>query len=277
MIPDNSAKPYALLRKVLKKTGLAAIGKVTMSTKERVVLIHYYQNAIVATTLRYPDEVTNPSHFAELKDLPEAGEEGLALMTMIVDKMTKDLDLRVSHGGYKERIEALISEGRVLIDTAKSFVYTEGGLKGVLMASRLSGLSPNLTSRFTPGTLISSYEVFEALRLGVAVPFRKRDAESVRDISELKASDRGGMIFQPEPGVYENVHQIDFTSLYPSIIVKYNLSPETIEHPELKGFLSTVLSSLLGLRIETKRRKKTDKDYAGIDSVLKWMLVTCFG
>ena len=59
LIPDNSAKPYALLRKVLEKTGLAVIGKVTMSTKERVVLIHYYQNAIVATTLRYPDEVTD--------------------------------------------------------------------------------------------------------------------------------------------------------------------------------------------------------------------------
>ncbi|MGD0954627.1 MAG: hypothetical protein ABR985_19950 [Methanotrichaceae archaeon] len=28
---------------------------------------------------------------------------------------------------------ALIPEGRVLIDTTKSFVYTEGGLKGVLM------------------------------------------------------------------------------------------------------------------------------------------------
>jgi DNA polymerase, archaea type len=59
--------------------------------------------------------------------------------------------------------------------------------------------------------------------------------------------------------------------------VKYNLSPETIEHPERTGFLSSVLSSLLNLRIETKRLKKTNKDYAGIDSVLKWMLVTCFG
>jgi DNA polymerase, archaea type len=100
---------------------------------------------------------------------------------------------------------------------------------------------------------------------------------SIRNISELKASDMGGMIFQSEPGVYEKVHQIDFTSLYLSIIVKYNLSPETIEHPELKGFLSTVLSSLLNLRIETKRLKKTNPDYAGIDSVLKWMLVTRFG
>ena len=182
-----------------------------------------------------------------------------------------------SYGQVNHKDGAMIPEGRVLIDTAKSFVFAESGLKGVLMASRLSGLSPNLTSRFTPGTLISSYEVFEALRRGVAVPFRKRDAEGVRDISELKACDKGGMMFQPEPGLYERVHQIDFTSLYPSIIVKYNLSPETIEHPEMKGFLSTVISSLLNLRIETKRLKKTDPDYAGIDSVLKWMLVTCFG
>jgi len=111
----------------------------------------------------------------------------------------------------------------------------------------------------------------------VAVPFQKKDAESLRNICELRACDKGGMIFQPEPGVYERVHQIDFTSLYPSIIVKYNLSPETIEHPELKGFLITVLSPLLALRIETKRRKKIDPEYKGLDSVLKWMLVTCFG
>ena len=31
------------------------------------------------------------------------------MMTKIVDKMTKDLDLRVYHDGYKERIEALIT------------------------------------------------------------------------------------------------------------------------------------------------------------------------
>ena len=182
-----------------------------------------------------------------------------------------------SYGKVNHKDGALIPEGRVLIDTAKSFVYAESGLKGVLMASRLSGISPNLTSRFTPGTLISSYEVFEALRRGVAVPFRKRDAEGHRNISELRACDKGGMIFQPEPGVYEMVHQIDFTSLYPSIIVKYNLSPETVRDPELKGFLCTVLSELLNLRIETKRLKKTNPDYAGIDSILKWMLVTCFG
>jgi DNA polymerase, archaea type len=68
------------------------------------------------------------------------------------------------------------------------------------------------------------------------VPFRKRDVEAIRNISEMRALDKGGMIFQPEPGVYEKVHQIDFPSLYPSIIVKYNLSPETIEHRSGPGF-----------------------------------------
>ena len=55
--------------------------------------------------------MTVPFHFAELKDLPELGREelALALMTKIVDKMTKDLDLRAYHDGFKERIEALIT------------------------------------------------------------------------------------------------------------------------------------------------------------------------
>ena len=46
----------------------------------------------MATTLHYPDEVTEPSRFAELKDLPEPDKEELAMMTKIVDRMTVDLD-----------------------------------------------------------------------------------------------------------------------------------------------------------------------------------------
>ena len=47
--------------------------------------------------------------------------------------------------------------------TVKSFVYAESGLKGFLMVSRLSGLfEPHLSLYATPGTLISSYEVYDA-------------------------------------------------------------------------------------------------------------------
>jgi non-homologous end joining protein Ku len=76
---------------------------------KRVVLIHHYCGAIVATALRYPDEVRDLFHIHELENLPEPDEEGLALMGKIVDKKTVDLDLSVFHNTYMEKMEALIS------------------------------------------------------------------------------------------------------------------------------------------------------------------------
>jgi DNA polymerase elongation subunit (family B) len=35
---------------------------------------------------------------------------------------------------------------------------------------------------------------------------------------ELLAADRGGLIFEPEIGVHENVAEFDFVSLYPNIM-----------------------------------------------------------
>jgi DNA polymerase I len=182
-----------------------------------------------------------------------------------------------SYGRMEHKHGAVIPEGRIIIDTENSFIYREGGVEGVVLASRLTGLSPNLTSRFTPGTLVSNYEVYEALRRGIAVPFRKHDAERQRKVIELKAADKGGMIFQPQPGVHEKAYELDFTSFYPSIIVNYNLSPETLDGGSKRGFLSGVIEPLLDLRLLTKGLKKVHPRYKGLDSVLKWMLVTSFG
>jgi DNA polymerase I len=182
-----------------------------------------------------------------------------------------------SYGKTEFRVGALIPDGRLLVDTRQSFHYRESGLSGILLGARLSGLSPNLAARFTSGTLISSYEVYEALRRGIAVPWRKDDPEVVRRFPELKAADRGGMMFQPVPGIYTGVHEIDFTSLYPSLIVRDNLSPETLADPVKEGFLPCVLAPLIAMRMETKQKKARDPRYAGLDAILKWMLVTCFG
>jgi DNA end-binding protein Ku len=106
--PDGSEKAYSLLRTVMDKTGKAAMGRMTISAKEHIVLVHYYQDAIVATTLRYPDEVITPSLFPELKGLPEPTEKELSLAREIVDKLTGELDLSQYRDGYREMIEALV-------------------------------------------------------------------------------------------------------------------------------------------------------------------------
>ncbi|MFH0966634.1 MAG: type B DNA-directed DNA polymerase [Methanobacteriota archaeon] len=182
-----------------------------------------------------------------------------------------------SYGRMEHRLGARMPEGRLIIDTRQSFMYREGDIRGIFLASRLTGLSPNLTCRLTPGTLVSSYEVYEALARKIAVPFRKNDAEGPRCLKDMRLDYRGGLTLQPKPGIYEGVTQIDFTSFYPSIIVKYNLSPETLNDQEKDGFLPTVLKPILTLRQITKLKKKSDPTYAGMDGILKWMLVTCFG
>ena len=106
LVPNQSEEAYVLLRKVLELTGKAGIGKMTISSREHVVLVHYYQNAIVATTLRYPDEVLNPKGM--LGDLPEPVEEEMKLAREIVEGLSGDLDLSAYKDGYRERMEALI-------------------------------------------------------------------------------------------------------------------------------------------------------------------------
>jgi DNA end-binding protein Ku len=109
LIPDGSDMAYSLLRKTLEKTGKAAIGKMTMSSRERIVLVHFYREAVVATILRYQDEVLDPSDRPEIANLPEPGEKELALARDIVDRLTGELDLSLYHDRYRERIDELIS------------------------------------------------------------------------------------------------------------------------------------------------------------------------
>lgn len=44
----------------------------------------------------------------------------------------------------------------------------------------------------------------------------------------------GAYVHHPEPGLYENVISFDFASLYPSIIIAYNICPTTYVPPEIE-------------------------------------------
>ena len=44
-------------------------------------------------------------------------------------------------------------------------------------------------------------------------------------------ADRGGLVFPPRLGFFENVAELDFVSEFPSIMARFNISPETINCP----------------------------------------------
>src|SRR3989442_1092950 len=111
--------------------------------------------------------------------------------------------------------------------------------------------------------------------------------------------DPGRFTFEPEVGVHEGLYELDFSSLYPSIMVKYNISAETLDCsccttdglsvPELRyhlctrrvGIVGRVLKPLIERRRYYKKMKKEPGPlqdiYTGRDTILKWTLVTSFG
>src|SRR4030043_1191401 len=42
----------------------------------------------------------------------------------------------------------------------------------------------------------------------------------------------GAVVLTPKPGMHENIANLDFKAMYPSIMIAYNLSPDTCVSPE---------------------------------------------
>lgn len=195
-----------------------------------------------------------------------------------------------SYGQTHYKGPTLSMYGKICIP-ADSFIYEEGGLSGIYELSRTSSLPPETAAMVTPGTAVSTMEESIAIKNDVLIPLYKDDHEVEKSVDELTLSDRGGIALQPDPGLYEDVYEIDFSSMYPSIIVRYNLSPETIGRgkgypvPDTpysvdtgrRGFLPMALEKLLEKRLFYKSVKGEDDVYRMRDIALKWMLLTSFG
>ena len=66
--PEKSAaKPYALLKETLEKTGRIAIAKFALRDRERLVSVRAHNGAMVMNTLHWPDEIRS----TEELELPE--------------------------------------------------------------------------------------------------------------------------------------------------------------------------------------------------------------
>jgi len=192
--------------------------------------------------------------------------------------------------------------GRFHLDRENSFFFNDADLAGLIDAARLSRLSLSTVARQSPGTCFTAMEMAQALRRDAHVPWKKNRPESFRRADRLVAADRGGAIFLPPVGVFGPVDEFDFASLFPHIMVRKNLSAETLECrccPESPirapglgyrsctrrvGLIPRTLEPLLTRRLAYKAALKRPDLPAeergwltGRVKMLKWILVTAFG
>lgn len=84
-----------------------------------------------------------------------------------------------------------------------------------------------------------------------------------------KGKYEGAFVFEPKPGFYEDIVMFDFTSMYGSVIVSYNLSKGTFEgktedgsyrFSKKQGFFPRLLSEIIELRKKSKKEYALKKD-----------------
>jgi DNA polymerase-2 len=202
----------------------------------------------------------------------------------------------VSHAG------ARTLSGRLHLDRHNSFALAETGLAGLIEQARVAKVDLQQMARTTTGTGITSMQLETACRDGILIPYRKQEPEAFRSAFDLLQTDQGGLVFAPIAGYHEQVGELDFSSMYPSIMTRFNISPETVNclccrHdpgarvPELShhtcrhrtGLVPRTLAPLLNKRARYKQflaaatnpLARTVLDQR--QTALKWLLVVSFG
>ncbi len=206
-----------------------------------------------------------------------------------------------SYGKLLFKPSAVKLRGRVHLDTNGSFVHRETGLEGFYEVGRVCRLPLHTASRASIGKALSSLQFYHATKEGILIPWKPVLAESFKSRAELLVADRGGFIFEPELGVHEEVGELDFSSLFPSIMMKKNISAETVRCPccpdsanrvpELdwnvcdrrpEGIVPKAVRIIVEKRMKYKRFEQVAKGeekerYEARRNALKWVGVATFG
>jgi DNA polymerase II len=210
-----------------------------------------------------------------------------------------------SYGQPHYRAPQFHLRGRWHVDVENGMTYSQYQLGGAIEQMRWSSLSLQEVTRRSPGAAIAAMQDLAAIRRGVLVPHENQKGEITKTYNELIRADRGGLVFQPKPGIYPDVAILDFSSMMASLMIEFNISPETVasiqtegeglEVPELGikilshlGLIPQMLKPLRDKRLALKRRLRTLKKgeplYQRIHRRLKpivdgikWLTVVCYG
>ena len=111
MVPSGKTgiEAFAVIREAMKRKGMVAIGRLVMSTRERVCAIEIEQDGLVLTTLRTAEEVRQLDEIGH-PDLPKPNAQMLEIAEKIVAQQSGEFDPADFTDRYEDALRALIEE-----------------------------------------------------------------------------------------------------------------------------------------------------------------------
>src|SRR5512140_1285515 len=108
MAPDDAGeKPYALLFEALKRSGYVGIAKLTMHSREHIVILRPGKNGMLLHTMYYEDEVRKVEEFRTDTSLVKDKELDLAMT--LIQSLEAEFEPAKYKDSYRENVMAMIT------------------------------------------------------------------------------------------------------------------------------------------------------------------------
>jgi DNA end-binding protein Ku len=106
--PDRTgAKPYALLRNSLERSGRVALVKIAIRSREQLATLRVRDGVFVLETMLWPDEVRTPD-FPFLEEQAEVRPQELTMAETLIETLSGDFDPSQYRDSYREALQAVI-------------------------------------------------------------------------------------------------------------------------------------------------------------------------
>ena len=111
LVPNGKTgiEAFAVIREAMRKQGMVALGRLVMSTRERVCAIEIEEDGIFLTTLRTAEEVRTLDEIGH-PELPKPDPRMLDIAEKIVAQQSGDFDLSEFNDRYEDALGDLIEE-----------------------------------------------------------------------------------------------------------------------------------------------------------------------
>ncbi len=169
----------------------------------------------------YPfiSHVLAPGLESETLDLDSVAEEVLGMKK-------DDLSWEEMKTSWREKEDLDVFADYALRDSELAFKLGRELLPQIIELSRITGLIPFDACRLTYGQLTENFLIREAYEREMLAA--NRPSRDERGKRRRQNAYEGGFVYTPEAGLHEDIGLFDFKSLYPTVMVSHNISPDTL-------------------------------------------------